>query len=117
MKRLFALVFASALMWYPAALHAQSGTNRKVTIVNRTKAVIMEIYASGIDSDAWNGKNLINAAIFRGESRDVDFADDTDTCRMDILIVFGNDWVHTSPEGGIDVCTDDMYVVDHVDNP
>ena len=62
--------------------------DRVVTVVNKTRFSIVELYGSNHGTNSWEEDVLGEDELPRGSSVDVDFDDGTGACMYDFLAVF-----------------------------
>lgn len=101
MLRRFAHRMGLAAVFACALVITANAADRKVTIVNGTKYLMMEFYASNVSTKDWEEDILGEDTLAPGEKVVIDIDDGTGHCMFDFMAVF---------EDGDEVIKEDVNV-------
>ena len=101
MHRLRFAVLAGLLAALPTLAHSEEAGNtgqaanadaakRRLVIFNHTKAELLELYASPIESKSWDADQLGAQKIGAGGKVTVNFGATIQGCSLDLMMVFGD---------------------------
>jgi hypothetical protein len=111
LKTVAATAFAGSLLFlvYGATGPPARGGDRLLHFTNETRKPIVELHASAVGSENWQGDLLGLDYLLPGNSVLVDIDDRYENCRIDVKIVFddGSERVSRS----VDVCRGEGWAV------
>lgn len=83
------LAILAGLLVVPALAHS-GDSQRSFVIFNRTKADLLELYASPVGSKIWGADQLGNMRIGAGGKVTVNLGDAISDCSFDLMMVFAD---------------------------